>query len=771
MQNSLTLLRLVLFGLVACAATPLSAQVAPWGVYLGANTGGGNTPEIWRETQRTVYPMGGPGSVTADPARIDALMATDDWISLQQGYNYRDQTIVDAYFNAVRADRGATWRSTCANIAQAMVDGNIRNEFTGHKAYWELGNEIYADIAGQTIGTWVAANNLPYPHPNSPYNDNPAHGSVANDRGLIGYQVEYQMALALEALIAVNATAPAAHRLRILLPASTGSSIQNGSATGWTAALLDYVIVGYEVERDANGNSFTNFSKPLASSLAGQRLGDLVDIINVHYIIGANGTTLNTVFDTWITPTSRIQSVFHTEEGGINAANGGRGGLSAVSSFSRAMNVWLQRGLAPTNTRLVYYASGNGPIGTRGTDALTELHSFMPAYTTVLTRKPGLLSSGSAVLETYTFENADATKRVLFVLPGNNTPTTLSSMTMQAGGWNWTAVAGTVRRWSTTANAASTATVVRAGDGSSYTISFPSVSNFTTASQQGLVMFLTGASPTALEILTPATLPFGAVNAPYSQTLAAAGGTTPNTWNVTAGTLPAGVALSSAGVLSGTPTVTGMFTFTAQVTDSASATATRAYSLRINSVTPLGFSTGGTLRSGVVGAAYEDGISVTGGTAPYTQAVTAGAPPPGLGLGSNGLISGTPTTVGTFAFTSTVTDAVGATASRNFSITIAATGPTITTSVLPNGAVNTAYSQPIAASGGTAPYSWTVISGAPPGGLTVDTAGFISGTPTVEGTFTFALEVTDSVGATSTRTLSITIDALPPRTIFANSFE
>ena len=285
------------------------------------------------------------------------------------------------------------------------------------------------------------------------------------------------------------------------------------------------------------------------------------------------------------------------------------------------------------------------------------------------------------------------------------------------------------------------------------------------------MIFLTGSSPTALEILTPATLPFGAVNAAYSQTLAAAGGTTPYTWSVTAGALPAGVTLSSAGLLSGTPTVTGTFNFTARVTDGASATTTRAFTLKINTVTALSFTTGATLRSGVVGAAYEDGISVTGGTAPYTQAVTAGAPPTGLGLGSNGLVSGTPTTVGTFTFTSTVTDAVGATASRNFSITIAATGPSITTTTLPNGAVGTAYSQALAVSGGTSPYTWSIFSGALPGGLTLSSAGVLSGTPAAAGTFNITVRVTDALGATATQTFTLTVlpEPIPPTPVVLGS--
>ncbi len=475
------------------SAPPSTAY--PWKKYLGANTAAGFGTAPWHSTIRGGYPRGSNRASmnsTVDPALLDTVLAVSDWINLQDGYNYRGQAEVDAFFNAVRADRGAAWRTNCALMAQAMVDGQVRNAATGHKTYWELGNEIYASNPPETIGAWIAANNLPYPHPNSPYNDNPTHAARGNDRGIIGYQVEYQIALALEAILGVNATAPAGHKVRIITPASTGGSINNGSATGWTSTLLNYVIAGYEVEKDAGGNTFTNFSKPLASSLAGRRLGDLVDIVNVHYILGAaNGTTLNTVFNTWTGGTNRATGVFHTEEGGINAATGGRGGLSAMNNFARATDVRLTRGLSPADARLVYYASGDGPVGTRGTDALTELHGFIPGDTTVLTRKPGLLTSGALTLETYTLENQDQTKRVLFVLPGNNTTVSFSNATMQAGGWNWTNVTGAARLWNTNANPSNAVTVTRAGDGSRYTITFPSVT-FTAQNSQALVIFLTG---------------------------------------------------------------------------------------------------------------------------------------------------------------------------------------------------------------------------------------------------------------------------------------
>jgi hypothetical protein len=83
-----------------------------------------------------------------------------------------------------------------------------------------------------TIGTWLTANNLPYPHPNSPFNDNPSHVERANDRGIIGYQVEYQMALAIEAILAANANEPDATRVLIMAPARHGQQRQRWLVAG-----------------------------------------------------------------------------------------------------------------------------------------------------------------------------------------------------------------------------------------------------------------------------------------------------------------------------------------------------------------------------------------------------------------------------------------------------------------------------------------------------------------------------------------------------------
>src|SRR5437773_2114334 len=112
---------------------------------------------------------------------------------------------------------------------------------------------------------------------------------------------------------------------------------------------------------------------------------------------------------------------------------------------------------------------------------------------------------------------------------------------------------------------------------------------------------------------------------------------------------------AASGVLSGTPTNSGTFTFTVRFTDThpTPATATKAFSLTINATpSALTITTGSPLPKGTVGAAYSQALTASGGTSPYTWSVSAGTPPTGLTLNaSSGVIAGTPSGGGTFTFT------------------------------------------------------------------------------------------------------------------------
>jgi hypothetical protein len=172
-----------------------------------------------------------------------------------------------------------------------------------------------------------------------------------------------------------------------------------------------------------------------------------------------------------------------------------------------------------------------------------------------------------------------------------------------------------------------------------------------------------------------ASLPGGTQNAAYSDTLAATGGTTPYTWSISSGTLPAGLALASAtGAITGIPTTTGTSTFTVKVTDAHALTATKSLSIAVSAVALLPPSIGtASLPGGTQNAAYSDTLAATGGTAPYAWSISSGTLPAGLALASaTGAITGMPTTTGTSAFTVKVTDAHSLTATKTLGITVSA---------------------------------------------------------------------------------------------------
>ena len=161
--------------------------------------------------------------------------------------------------------------------------------------------------------------------------------------------------------------------------------------------------------------------------------------------------------------------------------------------------------------------------------------------------------------------------------------------------------------------------------------------------------------------LAPAVLANGAVGAAYSQALTASGGTAPYAYAVTAGALPAGLTLSASGTLAGTPSAGGSFALTVTATDATAAgsggpyTASASYTLGVSvpSVTLAPTS----LPAATAGVAYSQTLTASGGTAPYSYAITAGALPAGLTLGATGQITGTPTAAGRFTVSITATDA------------------------------------------------------------------------------------------------------------------
>ncbi|HEY1082033.1 MAG TPA: GEVED domain-containing protein, partial [Prosthecobacter sp.] len=259
--------------------------------------------------------------------------------------------------------------------------------------------------------------------------------------------------------------------------------------------------------------------------------------------------------------------------------------------------------------------------------------------------------------------------------------------------------------------------------------------------------------------ISPSSLQTPTIGSAYSQTITASGGTAPYTFTVESGSLPTGLSLGlNNGVVSGTPSQAGAFNFVLKVTDFYGCSATQNYSLTPScpsvSVTPS------SLPSPVVGTAYNQTLTPAGGVGPYTLSVSSGSLPAGLTLSSSGLISGTPASSNSAMFVVRAVDSRGCAGTRAYSLTPTCPALSVQTTALNNGYLGTPYSASLAATGGAAPYSWSVSSGALPPGVTLSSAGTLSGTPTVLGTFTFTARAADSNGCAATRSLTVTVKGM-----------
>jgi len=256
-----------------------------------------------------------------------------------------------------------------------------------------------------------------------------------------------------------------------------------------------------------------------------------------------------------------------------------------------------------------------------------------------------------------------------------------------------------------------------------------------------------------LTIITE-TLPEWTINVAYSYQLEATGGTGDETWIDKNGDLTGtGLALGTDGLLNGTPTTAGTIEFTAMVSNERGSDE-KALNLTINPAPALSSS----LPDWTVGVPYSQQLSGTGGTGDisYTDLYgTLGSY--GLSLSTTGLVSGTPTTAGTAEFTCHLTDEVGATGDFPMTFLLNEEVTVVTTS-LPYGSAETAYSQQLAATGGTGSLTWSdANSGLAGTGLSLSASGLLSGTPTEEQTISFMAQAADEVGGIGQQTLTIEI--------------
>jgi len=264
----------------------------------------------------------------------------------------------------------------------------------------------------------------------------------------------------------------------------------------------------------------------------------------------------------------------------------------------------------------------------------------------------------------------------------------------------------------------------------------------------------------------------------YSQTLHASGGAGTLAWSIASGSLPGGLLLNSAGLITGTPTSTSTTAatsnFTVKVTDQSQAAEGPVSAQQALSVTVVGVLTITTTTSnlplGTLGSAYSVPIQSVGGTLPITWQLlkTASSLPVGLSLqGSSSsnstFISGIPSQTGNYAIQVQAVDSSTPRQTsqiQSLTVTVNSTPLVVTSTSLPNAIVGLPYNAQLAASGGTPPYTWTETSA--PSWLTpLAPSGAIVATPSAADLGTsppFGVTVTDSTGATATATLTVTVD-------------
>ncbi len=255
--------------------------------------------------------------------------------------------------------------------------------------------------------------------------------------------------------------------------------------------------------------------------------------------------------------------------------------------------------------------------------------------------------------------------------------------------------------------------------------------------------------------ITTTSLPEWTVGIPYSYQLESSGGTGAIAWVDKYGDLTGtGLTLSATGLISGTP-VSGPINFTAEASDAIGSTADQALTLTIN---PSVVITTTSLPDWTADYSYSQQLDATGGTGDKTwsdkyNSLTG----TGLTLSVTGLVSGTPL-AGPISFTAEVVDEAGDIEETILNFTVNDALSFVTTS-LSDGTEGIAYSEQVNASGGTGVVTFSdLYNDLSLYGLTVGSAGLISGTPTDTGTVEFTIYLEDEVGANSLQSFNLFIE-------------
>ena len=161
-----------------------------------------------------------------------------------------------------------------------------------------------------------------------------------------------------------------------------------------------------------------------------------------------------------------------------------------------------------------------------------------------------------------------------------------------------------------------------------------------------------------------------------------------------------------------------------------------------------------------VGAPFSKTLAAFGGHAPFVY--SAQGLPGGIALDTqNGILTGSPTSAGTFDITLTVTDADSRSDQRRYPLLVHEAPRFLTTS-LPPASISIPYAVRIEIAGGKAPLAYGFGGGSPPPGFTLDASGTLSANPAVVGTYSFEISITDAHGAVKRAPFTLLVRNAPP---------
>lgn len=383
----------------------------PWTAYFGTHY----EPVPWASSLRD---PGGPGrfgywlpsarndrrQTTADsgtPEELRRLVSRGDVVLNVGGLGSgRDGDLVTGYLDAVRADRGASWKRELADRARRVA----RLPGASDHVYWQFGNEINGPRIVDNLARWAGGSRT---------------GMETGLAVIIPVYVENFLAPGVEALRGVSREVHGdPERIRIML--GSLANARHPRSVRWYEDLLNYTIKG-----------------DYAPSLAGRKVFEVVDSLSIHYLVSSPDDAWSEILDgfrtRWVGK-GAVRRVWSTEELGVRRAQGGYGAATAVRVTARYLDWWQRHGWTPEQGHCFFWGAAMGRPGNRADDALGLLASF-----TGHAALSSLPAMDSQEMESYLFSVEGDHKRVLVVFPRNGWrvgSASFNTATMPATGWS-----------------------------------------------------------------------------------------------------------------------------------------------------------------------------------------------------------------------------------------------------------------------------------------------------------------------------------------------